>query len=480
MARTLGSSPWLAAAGILGLAVLLSGSYCGWRGYYVPGGLKESTARTTIGPVGGFASVYVNGTEFVDSGATVTIDGVAAAESQLLVGQVATVGGATGSGSIGTATTVAVATKLLGPVSAIDLAAGTVTVLGQTVQITGDTSIGPGVAPTDVNGLLVGQLVAVDGYRTSAGLIASRFDLAAAGRVLQVAGVVANLNGFSQTFTINGTTIDYSAASAGLPAQIVDGSYVVASGGALTDASTLRAALISAQTEVPTAASGASGSVHGAVTRFGSATDFDVGGQSVATSATTTYQNGVSGNIGPDVEVEVSGTYDSAGVLDATTVVLVPAANVRVVGPISAIDAAGKTLTVAGITLGTTGETRWDDRSAALLRTFGFTSLQVGDWIVARGVPASGASATARVIERGTQPSPALIELQDIAAAVADPVFTLTGITVSTSGATFADANGLGLTRSAFFGQAAGRLVRARGSLSGSGTLVATSVALRN
>jgi Domain of unknown function (DUF5666) len=483
MVRGLGSSRWLFIAAVTGLAVLLSGSYCSWRGYYVPSGANPSAASTTLGPVGGFASVYVNGTEFADSNATFTIDGTAAAESQLRIGQVATVGGASGSSgtaATGTAASVAVTTKLLGPVAAIDLAAGTVTVLGQTVQITGDTSVGAGVAPTDVGGVAVGQLVAIDGYRTSTGLIASRFDLAAGGQTPQVAGVVANLNGFAQTFTISGTTIDYSTAAAGLPAQITNGSYVVASGGSVTAASTLSAALIAAQAEVPSTASGASGSIHGAVTRYGSATDFDVAGQAVTTSSTTTYPDGVSSDVAPDVEVEVSGSYDGAGVLDAARVALVPAATVRVVGPVSGIDASGRTLTVAGVTLGTASATRWDDRSATQLRTFGFTNLQIGDWIEARGAPASGTSATARVLERNAPPSPPLIELQDVAAAVANPTFTLTGITVSASFAVFSDANGVGLTRSAFFGQAAGRLVRARGNLSGSGTLVATSVVLRD
>jgi hypothetical protein len=479
MARTLGSSPWLSTAGLLGLTVLLSGSYCDWRGYHVPGSLQASSTDTTIGPVGAFASVYVNGTEFFDSYATITIDGITASESQLLVGQVATVGGGASSGT-GTAISIAVTTKLLGPVAAIDFAGGTVTVLGQTVQITGDTSIGSEIFPNDIDGVLLGDVVAIDGYRTSTGLIASRFDLATAAPAYLVAGRVANLNSAIHTFTINGTTVDFSGASIGLPAGLANGNYVVASGTILLDVSTLSASLVSAQNEVPTGGNGTSGSVHGAVTRYGSAADFDVGGQTVATSSTTTYQSGVSSNVGPDAEVEVSGTYDSAGVLNAATVALLPTANVRVVGPIGAIDAAGQTLTVAGVTLGTTTETRWDDRSAMLLRTFGFTSLRIGDWVVVRGVPASGASATARLVERSTPPSPALVELQDIATAVAAPDLTLTGVTVATVSATFTDANGMPLTRTAFFGQAAGRLVRASGTMFGAGTLVASSVALRN
>ena len=482
MSRTLGSSPWLSTAGILGLAVLLSGSYCSWRGYYVPASLGggSSSTQTTIGPVGAFASVFVNGTEFADSTATVTVDGVASSESALLVGQVAMLGGAAGSSSAGTANTIAVTTKLVGPVSAIDLAAGTVTVLGQTVQITGDTSVGAGIAPADVGGLLVGDVVAIDGYRTSAGLIASRFDLAVAGRAYQVAGPVSNLVGATQTFTIDGTTIDYSAASAGLPSQLANGNYVVASGATIENATTLKASLITARAEVPTGNSGTAGSVHGAVTRFGSASDFDVGGQTVATTATTTYQGGVSTDVGADTEIEVTGTYDSKGVLDATTVAIVPVSNVRVAGPVTAIATSGQTLTVAGITLGTTVETRWDDRSATPLRTFGFANLQVGNWVVVRGAAGSGASASGRVVERYDTPAPALVQLQDVAASVASPQFTLTGITVLANGATFTDANGVSLSAATFFAEAAGRVVRAAGTLSSSGALVATSVALRD
>jgi len=479
MSRSLGSSPWLSAAGILGLAVLLSGSYCSWRGYYVPSGLQGSSTLITIGPVGAFASVYVNGTEFADGSATFTIDGAAASESALRVGQVATVSGSPGSGSTATASSIVVTTKLVGPVSAVDLPGATVTVLGQTVQIPGDVSVGAGVAPNDVGGLALGSVVAVDGYRTSTGLIASRFDLAAGGQSLTVSGPVANLDGAALTFTVGGTTVDYSAVS-GLPATLADGSYVIVNGTATSDAATLSASLIAAASEAPAGQGGATASLHGAVTRFGSASDFDVGGQTVATTATTTYVGGTSGSVAADVEVEVAGQYASSGAVTATSVAIVPAANVRIVGAVTALDPSGQTVTVDGITVGTTGETRWDDRSAASLRTFGLATLNVGDWIVARGVEAGGTAATARVIERWAQPAPALVELQDLASAVANPGFTLCGVSVSARGATFTDADGVSLTAATFFAEANGRLVRAVGTLSAAGTLLATTVALRN
>lgn len=465
---------------VAALAMLLAGSYCSWRGYYVPSGLPGSSSQVMVGPVGGFGSVFVDGVEFADGNATLTIDGLAASESQLTVGRVATVTGGSPSGGAATASTIAVTTKLVAPVAAIDLAGATLTVLGQSVRITGDTSIATGLAPTDPGGLAVGTLLAIDGYRTSGGLIASRIDLASRGSTFQVAGPVTNLDTAAATFTIDGTVVDYSAAGSGVPANLANGLYVLVTGSTLTNSATLRASLVRAATEVPAGASGAAGTVHGAVTRFGSIADFDVGGQTVATTPTTTFAAGASGDLAADVELEVAGSYGANAVLTASRVTFWPAANVRIVGAVTALDRTGRTLTVDGITVTVGDETRWDDRSATSLRTFALASLAVGDWIEARGVPGSGAAATARIIERGTAPSPAVVELQDAAAGVAPPDFSLTGVTVVANNATFADVNGAALTSSAFFAAAPGRLVRARGSLSATGALVATSVSLRD
>ncbi|MBS0375890.1 MAG: hypothetical protein JSR73_15025 [Proteobacteria bacterium] len=463
-----------------GLAMLLAGSYCSWRGYYVPSGLQGSSSQVMVGPVGGFGSVFVDGVEFADGNATLTIDGVAASEAQLTVGRVATVTGGSPSAGAATASTIAVTTKLVAPVSAIDLAGATLTLLGQTVRITGDTSVASGLAPTDPGGVTIGTLLAVDGYRTSTGLIASRVDLASLGSTYQVAGRVTNLDTAAATFTIDGTTVDYSAAGSGVPSNLTNGQYVVATGATLADSATLRATLVSAQSEVPAGASGAAGTVHGAITRFGSVTDFDVGGQTVATTATTTFTDGASTDLAADVELEVAGSYAANAVLTASQVTLWPAANVRIVGAVSALDRAGQTFAVDGITVTVTAASRWDDRSATQLRSFGLASLAIGDWVVVRGVAGSGTTARARIIERATTPSPVVVELQDAATAVAAPNFTLTGITVIANSATFAAVDGSPLSSGAFFAAAPGRLVRARGSLSATGALVATSVSLRD
>ncbi len=479
MTRATGARRWWSLSGALALATLLSGSYCDSRGYYTPGGGGGAAAQTSVGPISRFGSVFVDGPEFTDGSATITVDGTAAAESQLLSGQIATaVGNLNSAGTSGTATSIAVTTKVRGPVAAIDLPGRTVTVLGQVVRLVGDTSAGSNVAPADVGGLLLGDLVAVDGYRTSNGFIATRFDRANSAQSSLLAGAVSALSGATQSFSIGAATVDYSALSSGLPGGVTNGSYVVVAGAAVGTSALLRASSITAVTETPTASTGRGGTVHGAITRYVTSTDFDVAGLAVTTSSATTYTNGSAADLAADAELIVSGTYASTGALAATTVEFPASADGRVVGSVYSLNSSAATLQVAGITISTVARTRWDDRATAL-RIFHFTDLRSGDWVEIRGVSGSGASMTARVIERRTALTGALTELQDLAAGVADPNFTLMGIPVDSRSAVFTDAKGVVLTRASFFSQAAGALVRAKGTLSVAGTLVAQTVALR-
>ena len=474
MAGRVSPRRWLATAAVVGLAAFLCGNYCSYRGYHTPGG-GGGQAAMTIGPISGFGSVFVDGAEFATGSATLTMDGGATTEAAFRLGQIAAVTGTGGS----SATQIVTTTRLAGPVTAIDLAAGTVTLLGQTVLITGDTIIDPGVAPTDVGGLALGTVILVDGYRTSSGLIASRFERAGAPQPFRASGIVSQLNGSAQTLALGRTTISFAALGV-LPAGVTNGAFVVATGSALGTATTLNATQLAPLTESPAGRSGDAGVVHGAITRFASAADFDVAGQPVTTTVATSYIDGVATSLAADVEVEVTGSYNAAGRLDASSVAFAPAAVVRVVGPISALDAGAATITVAGITLTTDTHTRWNDRGVLQLRTFKFAQLAVGDWVEVRGAAASGSrAARAHVLERRVRPAAALIELQDVATAVASPSLTLTGVAVDARAATLTDVDGQVLTLAVFFGRAPGLVVRATGLLAADGTLIARTVALR-
>lgn len=463
----------------LALLLLTGAGQCSFGGRdFGGGGGSSDTTQTTIAPVATFGSVFVAGTEHGTSGASITVDGVSAGELALHPGEVATLSGTVSSdGQTGTATSLAVNHKLVGPVSAVDPGAGNFTVLGQTVYVTADTSVGPGFQVADVAGFSVGTVLVIDGYRTSTGIVASRIDLAT-GQALRVAGRVANLSGFAQTFTLNGTTVDFSAVSGGLPPLLTNGSYVVASGGTASGATTLKANVLTLLTESPTGAGGTNGLVHGAITRFGSSGDFDVAGQPVTTSGLTTVTNGALTDLALDGELEVTGQYTNAGALTATRLDLVPAVPFRVVGPVQAINTSAGTLEIAGITLATDRRTRWDDQSPPAIKLFGVSSLAVGDWVEVRGLASGPLAAGARLVERRVAPTPAYVELQDVPTALADPSLTLTGIGVDTSTASFADASGQSLSHSAFFAAAPGRTIRVTGAFIG-GTLTAATVSLR-
>ena len=78
--------------------------------------------------------MFAGGTEFTTSSVTPIVDGAPGDESLLKPGQVITLTGSVVSGgTTATASSAAVNDKLIGPVSAIDPASGSFTVLGQTV-----------------------------------------------------------------------------------------------------------------------------------------------------------------------------------------------------------------------------------------------------------------------------------------------------------------------------------------------------------
>src|SRR5262249_28858166 len=213
---------------------------------------------------------------------------------------------------------------------------------------------------------------------------------------------------------------------------------------------------------------------HGAVTRFASASDFDVAGQPVATGSATSFAGGTSAGIAADSELEVVGQYDSSGTLVASSVQIATPAAARIVGPLAAVGRSAGTLSIAGISVSTDAHTRWEDFGVTGLHVFGLANLGSGDWIEVRGVAGSGAAANAQVCARRAVPHPAYVELQSVPSALANPSLTLLGISVDTSSAIFTDASGQSLSRSSFFAAASGRVVRVVGAFIGT-TLTAAS-----
>src|SRR6185295_10627897 len=89
-------------------------------------GLPVAAGVTTVGPITGFGSLFVDGVEYSTAGAQIRVDDQPGTEADLHVGQIVTLKGSVNTdGLTGTASEVSFSGDLRGPVSQIDLDAGT-------------------------------------------------------------------------------------------------------------------------------------------------------------------------------------------------------------------------------------------------------------------------------------------------------------------------------------------------------------------
>src|SRR5262245_1957765 len=165
------------------------------------------------GTITGFGSIFVNGIEFSTAGASISIDGRNATESELRVGQVVSIAGRINDdGRTGTATTVVADDQLEGPVQSIDTAAGTFVAMGRTVHVDGGTSFDSGL--TGLVDLHVGDVVEVSGFLDAANEIrATRIERKAPGGEFEITGTITSVDTANKIFNIGDLAVDYSGAT---------------------------------------------------------------------------------------------------------------------------------------------------------------------------------------------------------------------------------------------------------------------------
>jgi hypothetical protein len=203
-----------------------------------------------------------------------------------------------------------------GEVTAIDETAGSFSVLGQVVQLDDQSVLDPRIQPNDISGLNQGTWVKVSAYERADGtFIASRVDLDVAPDQLQVRGVAESLDRKHQTLRVGELTVDYSGAQT--QGAIAEGAIVLARGIQPQSHGPLFASSLEVFSGVGRA--GEHGDVKGIVTAFASPTDFEVNGQPVQADSTTVYALHDQ-PLGTDLEVRVTGGFDSTGVLIAKKV----------------------------------------------------------------------------------------------------------------------------------------------------------------
>jgi len=422
-----------------------------------------------VGPIATFGSIVVNGVRYDTSSATFSFDGETGSEAELKVGQVVSVKGTINDdGSTGTADEVSFDDAVKGPVDSIDLAAKQLVVLGQTVLISLDTSFDDSFSPASLEGVSVGQIIEVSGqFDANGNIVATRIEPKPAGTVFEVHGNVTALDATAMTFSLNALVVDYSSATMdNFVGSIAEGDFVEAKGTSLGAAGELLATKVELEGVLPGAVDGDRIELEGFITRFVSATDFDVAGTPVTTTGTTTFEGGVAADLGLNIKVEVEGDLNASGTIVATKVDIRRSKAVRAVADVDSIDAANNSLVVLGITVTVDTLTRLEDKSSADVDPLTLNDINVGDYLEIRGseFPAGSGTIHATILEREDPDTEAI--LQGFVDTISDPNLTILGVTIETSGATvFRDINDNVISAADFFNQVnTNSLVKAKGT----------------
>ncbi|MEE4162186.1 MAG: DUF5666 domain-containing protein [Woeseiaceae bacterium] len=438
---------------------------------------RGAPARVGIaaqGAVSGFGSIIVNGVRYDTSNATFDVDGQPGSENDLAVGQVVTITGSTDdNGNDARAERVSYDNLVVGPVEFVDVGAATITVLGQSVRVNRDTIFADAFVPAGIEGVAAGQVIEVSGFVDSTGAaLATYIELVESPTAFELTGNVSQLDSANFTFTINGLVIDFSNANLeDFPSGTPENGQTVEAEGSLGSNAELVATSVRFKDIGLDAEAGESVEIEGLITRFVSASDFDVGGIAVTTTANTTFDDGTAADLALDVLVEVEGELDTNGVVVAQSIDFEGEATLELRGRIEATTA--NSITLLGVTASVSIDTYFVDQSSAGLERFGVGDLAVGDYVEVIGSGAAGALALTGV-ERKDDPGESAV--YGPVSALNAPDFSVVGVTVRTTAATtFEDADDNSIDAAEFFATAAGKAVDVQGAYA-SGVLEAEDV----
>jgi len=348
--------------------------------------VTESATSFASGPISGFGSVIVNGVRYDDSGATVLDDDDGGrSRDALKLGMMVEVDGAqmNRAAAQGKALRIRYGSEIVGPVGSVNLGAGTLVVLGQTVQTTPNTVFDDGMAG-GLAALTAGTVVEVHALFDAASghYVATRIEGEVSSSFYKLRGVIANLDTTAKTFTIGGALINFAGLTvAELPGVLANGQRVRVR---------LQAAQVASQWVAVAMRLGdrklddrEEAHLRGAITALSSPTAFQVNGLPVDARGAS-FPDGRAGVLlGAQVEVEgraVNGVLVAAKVeLDARH------ADERhgfeLHGAISALDTVTRSFTLRGVRVSVGAGTIFRDGSAA--------NLAEGRLVEVKGTPAA-------------------------------------------------------------------------------------------
>ncbi len=366
---TLNRRAWRAAVASALLAGVTLISACGGGGSVVGGVGTGGTGAFSSGAIRGLGSIVVNGVRYDDSAASVSDDGGNSSNTgSLKLGVVVEVQGddivtpATGLPT-SNARSVVFRSELKGPVTVVNAAAGTLTVLGQSVVTSASTVFDINL-PNGLASVAVGQLVEVYGFVDANGVYqATRIEGEDSTSAYKIRGKLSALNTSTKTFQIGAAVIDYSAINFNF--TLVNGQTIrvelatTPNGLGQWVATRLNSATALGQA----ASSAATVELEGVVTSVASARSFVVDGITVDASGVSNFPAGVA--VGS--RVEVKGKLEN-GVLVASRVKLEDddEREFEIKGNIALLNTTAKTFEIRGVLINYGGATFKDGVEANL------------------------------------------------------------------------------------------------------------------
>jgi len=444
------------------------------------GGSPTPTPATqsAIGVISGFGSVIVNGVRFDDSAATITMNGAAATRDRLRVGMVVQVRGRIHGDGTGVAESIQYDSCVQGPITAMNRAQNTLTVLGQTVEVD-DGTVFDGVTLRDMNAFAIGDQVEISCYPDEARsrLRATRMERQGAFQngvsEIEVKGTVSQLNLAAGTCMIDGLMLNFgSLAAAERPAGLANGMNVEARGRHFANGVLTADLLRDRDRDRVSRPDGDGLEVEGYVADFVSIANFKVDGQAV-NAANAVIRNGTAADVANGAKVEAEGTM-SNGVLVASVLVLKLQTQVRVEAGLQAKDSVQGTITLLGRTFKVNADTELRDRLASRNqpRVITLDALTPADRLEVKAYKDAAGGLVAARVER-TEADALVVVKGPADAKLAITSLTLFGIDVVTGlGSRYRDASGALVDAATFYAAvqvppAAASTVHARGIVAG-------------
>lgn len=342
-----------------------------------------TTSVVSEGVITGFGSVYVNGQRYGSQNAVISIsDSNAADEAQLKVGMVVKVAASrSDDGSDPEASEISYEEHLQGPVSFINQADKTITVLGQQVVYDNLTEFDG----TDIDTLSLNDVIEVSGYATENGDFYATLIELEDDNEIKVKGEVSALDTSAETFVLNGLTINYAGAEFDdmTSDDLVDGFFVKVEGTEYnSDTSTLTATSVENKNDNDIDDDIDEIEIAGIVKDYDAATgSFTLNRYTVVVSDNTEYDDGTVENLANGVVVKVEGQYTDETVQASEVEFKAQTAQTKTEGQVTEVDSDNGTFTVNGLTFTVTESTRYDDESDIDDRQFNFDKIEVNDWL---------------------------------------------------------------------------------------------------